>query len=39
MAADDRKIGGLWEEMSGGTALFVMVTAKTVGLIDSKLAG
>jgi hypothetical protein len=38
MAADDRQIGDLWEEMSGGTGLFVMVTAQTVGMIDAKLA-
>ena len=37
MAADDRKIGGLWEEMSGGTGLFVMVKAQTVELIDAKI--
>lgn len=27
-AADDRLIGGLWAEMSGGTCAFVMVTSK-----------
>jgi chorismate synthase len=27
-AKDDRDIGGLWEEMGGGSSLFVMVTNK-----------
>lgn len=36
-AADDRLIGGLWEEMSGGRCRFVMVRDKKWDLIDAKL--
>ena len=37
-AEDDRRIGALWEEMSAGTGLFVMVTPQTIGQIDLKIA-
>ena len=36
-AEDDRKIGGLWEEMSGGKCLFVMVTEKNWATIKEKI--
>ena len=36
-AEEDRQIGALWEEMSGGKGLFVMVRAGELGLIDAKL--
>jgi type III restriction enzyme len=36
-ARDDRAIGELWEEMSGGHGLFVMVSADTLGMVDAKL--
>ena len=36
-AKDDRDIGGLWEEMSGGSCLFVMVTNKDWKPITEKL--
>lgn len=36
-AEDDRLIGGLWEEMSGGTCAFVMVTDKDWAAITAKL--
>ncbi len=36
-AEDDRKIGGLWEEMSGGKCLFVMVTEKDWASIKEKI--
>lgn len=34
---DDRLIGGLWEELSGGRCRFVMVTEKNWPQIDAKL--
>jgi type III restriction enzyme len=36
-AKDDRDIGGLWEEMSGGKCLFVMVTNKDWTMIAAKI--
>jgi type III restriction enzyme len=36
-AADDRLIGGLWEELSGGTCRFLMVTNKQWAQIDRRL--
>jgi type III restriction enzyme len=36
-AKDDRLIGGLWEELSGGRCRFVMVTDKKWGWISAKL--
>lgn len=36
-AKDDRDIGGLWEEMSGGSCLFVMVTNKDWKPITEKM--
>lgn len=36
-AKDDRDIGGLWEEMSGGKCLFVMVTNKDWKPISQKM--
>ena len=38
-AKPDRDIGGLWEELSGGTCLFVMVTEKNWAAIRKKIAG
>ncbi len=38
-AKDDRKIGGLWEEMSGGKCLFVMATDKDWKPITEKIDG
>lgn len=35
--ADDRLIGGLWEEMSGGRCCFVMIKDRNWDLIDEKL--
>ena len=37
-AEDDRMIGGLWAELSGGRCRFVMVTGKHWEWIDEKLA-
>lgn len=37
-AEDDRMIGGLWEELSGGRCRFAMVKDKQWGNIDEKLA-
>lgn len=34
---DDRKIGGLWEEMSRGKCLFVMATEKDWAPIKEKI--
>ncbi|MDB6135355.1 MAG: restriction endonuclease subunit [Verrucomicrobiales bacterium] len=36
-SGDDRRIGKLWEEMSQGRCLFIMVTAGQLGMIDLKL--
>lgn len=38
-AKDDRAIGGLWEELSGGKCLFVMVTDKNWSVISAKIIG
>jgi type III restriction enzyme len=37
-AQDDRDIGGLWAELSGGTCRFVMVRNRQWGDIEGKLA-
>lgn len=37
-AKDERKIGGLWEEMKGGKCLFVMATEKDWKPITQKMA-
>jgi len=37
VAKDDREIGGLWEELSGGKCLFVMVTEKDWKPITEKM--
>lgn len=36
-AEEDRKIGNLWAEMSGGKCLFLMVKKDTLGMIEGKL--
>lgn len=38
-AADDRSIGGLWEELSGGKCLFVMATDKDWAPISERMGG
>jgi type III restriction enzyme len=37
LAEDDRQIGALWAEMSGGNALFLMIRATELGKIDALL--
>lgn len=38
-AKDDREIGALWEELSGGKCLFVMATEKNWMPITDKMGG
>ena len=38
-AEDDRMIGSLWAEMSGGKCLFVMVQKNTLSQIDAVISG